>query len=120
MRFSSTRRRPRRRNCRRYGQKEETSVPDQRAICFRNSTDEAVTALHVIVAGTVNWNGREVTVGPPGDITIAENTLTVHLAAQLAPGMPLCFTVDGAEPLAIRSAWWSANDTIVGTAERES
>ena len=93
---------------------------NQPAICFRNSTDEAVTALHVIVSGNENWNGGEVTVGPPGDITIAEDTLTVHLAAPLAPGMPLCFTVDGAEPLTIRSAWWSANDTIVGTAERES
>jgi hypothetical protein len=99
---------------------EETSVPDQRAICFRNSTDQAVTALHVIVAGNGNWNGGEVTVGPPGDITIAENTVTVHLAAPLAPGMPLCFTVDDAEPLGIRSAWWSVDDTIVGTAERES
>jgi hypothetical protein len=99
---------------------EETCVTDQRAICFRNSTDEAVTALHVIVAGNGNWNGGEISVGPPGHITIAENTLTVHLAAPLAPGMPLCFTVDGAEPLAIHSAWWSADDAIVGTAERES
>lgn len=95
-------------------------MPGQRAICFRNSTDEAVNALHVIVAGNGNWNGGEVTVGPPGEITIAENTVTVHLAAPLAPGMPLCFTVENAEPLAIRSAWWSANDSIVGTAERES
>src|SRR5437868_2549195 len=86
---------------------EETSAPDQRAICFRNSTAEAVTALHAIVAGNANWNGGEVTVGPAGDITIAENTVTVHLAAPLAPGMPLGFTVENAEPLAIRTAWWS-------------
>jgi hypothetical protein len=99
---------------------EETSMPGERAICFRNSTDEAVTALHVIVDGNGNWNGEEVTVRPPRDITMAENTVTVHLAAPLAPGMPLCFTVENAESLAIRSAWWSADNTIVGTAERES
>jgi hypothetical protein len=61
--------------------------------------------------------GGEVTLGPRGDITIAENTVAVHLAA---PGMPLCFTVENAERLAIRSAWWSADDTIVGTPGRES
>jgi hypothetical protein len=76
--------------------------------------------LHVIVAGNGNWNGVEVTVGPPGHVTIAEDTVTVHPAAPLAPGMPVCFTVDEAQPLAIRSAWWSACDRIVGTAERES
>ena len=80
MRFLVNVSRPRRRNCRRYGQRRKHRWPDQRAICFRNSTDEAVTALHVIVAGNGNWNGGEVTVGPPGNITIAENTVTVHLA----------------------------------------
>jgi hypothetical protein len=97
----------------------KTSVPDLGPFCFRNSMEDPVNGLHVIFSGTQGTlSGGTITVGPPGRITATDNQISVFLNAQLAPGMPLCFTVwSESEPINISNALWSSDFNVVGTAE---
>ena len=100
-------------------QGEGNSVPDLGPFCFRNSMECPVNGLHVILNGTGgNLRGGTITVGPPGRITATENQINVFLNAPLAPGMPLCFTVwSDSEQITVSTALWSADFSVVGTAE---
>jgi len=97
-------------------------VPNLGPFCFRNSLEDPVNGLHVIFTGTRGTLSRgNITVGPPGRITAADNQVTVFLKAPLASGMPLCFTAwSESEPVTVHTALWSSDFNVVGKAEAMS
>lgn len=93
-------------------------MPQLGPYCFRNSTDDIVDGLQVILApdhGTVHH--AKLTVGPRGRILVKKNHLHIFLDAPLASNAFLCFIgTSHSADLSVERALWTRNYEVVGPA----